>query len=220
MNILVNILKIFLFCIIFLTSAYSEVVNKITIKGNERISNKTILMFSNIELEDQISNTKLNSILKDLYETDFFEDVKVSFDKNTLTISVKEYPIIQTINYNGIKSKSLLEEINSDKVIREKSPYNITTLEYEKNRLSKKIKEIGYYDSKINITVENLDENLVGINFNIELGKKAKIKKISFIGNKIFKDSKLKRLIASTEYKYWKFISGKKYLNPSLVDLD
>ena len=201
MNILVTILKISLLFMFFLTSAYSEIINKILIKGNERISNKTILMFSNIELEDDISNIKLNSILKDLYETDFFEDVKVSFEKNTLTISVKEYPIIQSINYMGIKSKSLLQEINTDKLIREKSPYNLTTLEYEKKRLSKKIKEIGYYDSKIDITIESLNENLVSINFNIALGEKAKIKKISFIGNKIFKDSKLKRLIASTEYK-------------------
>ena len=220
MNKLVTILKIFLFSVFFFTSAYSEIINKISIKGNERISNKTILMFSNIELQDEISNTKINSILKDLYETDFFEDVKVSFQKNTLTILVKEYPIIQSINYTGIKSKSLLQEINANKLIREKSPYNLTTLEYEKKRISKKIKEIGYYDSKIDITIESLNENLVSINFNIALGEKAKIKKISFIGNKIFKDSKLKRLIASTEYKYWKFISGKKYLNPSLVDID
>ena len=138
MKILVIVIKISLFYMFFLTSVYSEIINKILIKGNERISNKTILMFSNVELEDEISNIKINSILKDLYETDFFEDVKVSFDKNTLTISVKEYPIIQNVNYTGIKSKSLLEEINSDKLIREKSPYNITTLEYEKNRLSKK----------------------------------------------------------------------------------
>tara|TARA_B110000037_G_C17124702_1_gene507525 strand:+ start:2569 stop:4812 length:2244 start_codon:yes stop_codon:yes gene_type:complete len=220
MNLIVNIVKIFIFYTLFLTSVYSQIVDKISINGNERISNKTIQMFSKIELKDEISNKKLNLILKDLYNTNFFEDVNVVFENNILTISVKEYPIIQNINYTGIKSISLLEDINNDKLIREKSPYNITTLEDEKNRLNKKIKEIGYFDSKIEITMEDLDENLVTINFNIELGEKAKIKKISFIGNKIFKDSKLKRLIASTEYKFWKFISGQKYLNPNLVHID
>jgi outer membrane protein insertion porin family len=48
------------------------------------------------------------------------------------------------------------------------------------------------------------------------LGKQSKIKKISFIGDKIFKDKKLKRIIISEEYKFWKFISGKKYLNEIL----
>ena len=220
MNLFVYTIKVIIFYIFFLTCVYSEIIDKISINGNDRISNKTVQMFANIELKDEISNNKLNQILKDLYETNFFENVKVQFENNTLTIVVNEYPIIQNINYNGIKSKTLLEEINFEKLIREKSPYNNITIEAEKNRLDNKIKEIGYYNSKIGITVENLDNNLVNINFNIELGDKAKIKKISFIGNKIFKDNKLKRLIASTEYKFWKFISGRKYLNPNLVEID
>ncbi len=52
------------------------------------------------------------------------------------------------------------------------------------------------------------------------LGNKAKIKKISFIGNKIFKDSKLRNIIISEEYKFWKFISGKKFLNENLILFD
>ena len=220
MNLFVYTIKVIIFYIFFLTCVYSEIIDKISINGNDRISNKTVQMFANIELKDEISNNKLNQILKDLYETNFFENVKVQFENNTLTIVVNEYPIIQNINYNGIKSKTLLEEINFEKLIREKSPYNNITIEAEKNRLDNKIKEIGYYNSKIGITVENLDNNLVNINFNIELGDKAKIKKISFIGNKIFKDNKLKRLIASREYKFWKFISGRKYLNPNLVEID
>ena len=220
MNLFVYTIKVIIFYIFFLTCAYSETIDKITINGNDRISNKTIQMFANIELKDEITNDKLNQILKDLYETNFFDNVSVQFKNNALTIFVNEYPIIQDINYNGIKSKTLLEEINFGKLIREKSPYNNITIEDEKNRLDNKIKEIGYFNSKIEITVENLDNNLVNINFNIELGDKAKIKRISFIGNKIFKDNKLKRLIVSTEYKFWKFISGRKYLNPNLVEID
>ena len=220
MNLFIYTIKVIIFYIFFLTCVYSEIIDKISINGNDRISNKTIQMFANIELKDEISNNKINQILKDLYETNFFENVKVQFENNTLTIEVNEYPIILNINYNGIKSKTLLKEINFEKLIREKSPYNNITLEDEKNRLDNKIKEIGYFNSKIGITIENLDNNLVNINFDIELGNKAKIKKISFIGNKIFKDNKLKRLIASTEYKFWKFISGRKYLNPNLVEID
>ena len=54
----------------------------------------------------------------------------------------------------------------------------------------------------------------------LKLGDKAKIKKISFIGDKIFKDRKLRSVIVSEEYKFWKFISGKKFLNQNLIDLD
>jgi outer membrane protein insertion porin family len=177
-------------------------------------------MFSGIEIGDDINDYELNLILKDLYKTDYFKDVKILFKNNILNITVDEYPIIQSINYTGIKSKSLLENIIDENIIKEKSPYNDLLLKKEKNRTINKIKELGYYNSKIETLVETLDNNLVNINFIFNLGDKAKIKKISFIGNKIFKDKKLKRLIASTEYKFWKFISGRKYLNPKLADLD
>jgi len=215
-----NFFKIFLFYSFFINSVNAEIIDKISITGNERISNKTIEMFANIKIKDEISNKKLNLILKDLYETNYFENVNVSLENKILTIFIKEYPIIQKINYQGVKSETLLKFINDGKLIREKSPYNLLTLEEEKNRLNKIVKDMGYFNTEIEISVEKLDESLVNINVNIDLGDKAKIKKISFIGNKVFKDSKLKRIIASTEYKFWKIISGKKYLNPSLVNID
>jgi outer membrane protein insertion porin family len=213
-------LKIFLFYVIFLHPVNSETINKIKIVGNDRISYETIKMFANIEINENVSTNKLNLILKDLYETNYFKNVSVSLNNSELNILVEEFPIIQKITYQGIKSKKILQSINAEKLIKEKSPYNDLILKNEKNRITSKIKELGYYNAIIETSVETISKNLVNINFNFNLGEKAKIKKISFIGNKIFKDRKLKRIIASTEFKYWKFISGRKYLNPAIADLD
>jgi len=220
MKILSIIFKFFTFYIIFITPVYSEIINKIVVNGNARISNETIKMFSKVSLNEEILDENLNLILKNLYNTKYFEDVRISFNNNTLTIHVKEYPIIQKINYSGIKSKTILENINIDKLIREKSPYNFIILKNEENRLATRINELGYYNPIIKTSLETLDNNLVIINFDIELGDKAKIKKISFIGNKVFKDRKLKRLITTIEYKFWKIISGRKYLNQNQVEFD
>ena len=57
------------------------------------------------------------------------------------------------------------------------------------------------------------DNNTVDIIYEIDLGKKAYIDKIKFIGDKKIKDRKLKRIIASEENKFWKFISNKKFLD-------
>ena len=65
-----------------------------------------------------------------------------------------------------------------------------------------------------------MSDNKVNLIYNVDIGDKAKIKKISFIGNKIFKDRKLRSIIVSEEYKFWKFISGKKFLNQDLINLD
>ena len=129
------ILKILFICLFLTVSAYSEIVNKIVINGNKRISDQTVIMFSNLSIKEEISNNKLNLILKDLYETNYFENVDVFIEKNILTINLKEYPIIQKINYTGIKSKTLLGKIISDKLIKDKSPYNLFSLENERNRI-------------------------------------------------------------------------------------
>jgi outer membrane protein insertion porin family len=176
MKILSIIFKLFTFYIIFITPVYSEIINKIIINGNERISNETIKMFSKVSLNEEILDENLNLIIKNLYNTKYFEDVRISFNNNTLTIHVKEYPIIQKINYSGIKSKTILENINIDKLIREKSPYNFIILKNEENRLATRINELGYYNPIIKTSLETLDNNLVIINFNIELGDKAKFK--------------------------------------------
>jgi outer membrane protein insertion porin family len=214
------ILKILTIYFFLTTLVFSEIIEKIIINGNKRISDETVIMFSNVSIKDEVSNKKLNLILKDLYKTNYFENVNVSLKDKTLQIDVKEHPIIQKISYTGIKSKTLLEKITSNKLIKDRSPYSLFILDNEKDRINETIKELGYFNSKLETQVEILNDNLVNVNFNIDLGKKAKIKKISFIGNKIFKDRKLKRLIISSEYKFWKIISGRKYLNLNLIDID
>ena len=97
-------------------------------------------MFSGIEIGDDINDNELNLILKNLYKTDYFRDVKILLKNNILNITVDEYPIIQSINYTGIKSKSLLENIIDENIIKEKSPYNDLLLKKEKNRTINKIK--------------------------------------------------------------------------------
>ena len=54
------------------------------------------------------------------------------------------------------------------------------------------------------------DNNTVDIIYNIKLGEKALIKNIKFVGNKVFKDNKLRKVIVSEEAKFWKIVSTKK----------
>ena len=93
-------------------------------------------------------------------------------------------------------------------------------LKETKSQIISSLRNLGYYFAEVEIDLIDLDDNKVDLIFNINLGDKAKIKKITFIGNKIFKDSKLKNLIVSEEYKFWKVISGKKYLNENLIKFD
>ena len=201
-------------------SVKSEIVKNIEILGNERVSNETILMFSDVNINDDLTENRINSILKSLYETNFFKDVSVSFNSSKLSITVIENPIIQSIIYNGIKSDTLKEKILKNVKLKSRSSYNEVVLARDENTILSSLKELGYYFSKVDIQLVELENNKIDLIFDIDLGNKSKIKKISFIGDKKIKDGKLKSVIISEEYKFWKFISGRKYLNESVINFD
>ena len=207
---------------IYLTSTvlHAEIINQIEVNGNDRVSNETILMFSKIQLGDDLNEMKINDALKNIYESNFFSDVKIKLKANKLSIFVVENPVIENIEYKGIKSKTLLENLTQNLKLKSRSSFNVSILNNDLKQINFLLKEFGYYFSKVEVNKTELSDNRLNLIYNIELGEKAKIKKIIFLGDKKFKDSKLKNLITSEEYKFWKFISGKKYLNESLINFD
>ena len=88
---------IFLILFFFSSHVFSDIIKKIEIIGNDRISDETIKLFIKVDLEDEINDVKLNEILKDLYQTDFFKDINVNFKDQILSIQVQENPIIENI---------------------------------------------------------------------------------------------------------------------------
>jgi outer membrane protein insertion porin family len=204
----------------FLANSVAENLNKIIINGNDRIADETILSFLPIKINDNIDNNSINETIKELYRTNFFKNVSITFNNNLLKIDVIENPIIQNITYNGIKSDELLKNVTDDLELLNRSSFVETFVESDRQKILDNLQNRGYFFSDILIQIEELSNNRVNLIYNINLGNKAKIAKISFLGNKIFKDKELKRIILSEEYKFWKFISGKKYLNKNLVEFD
>ena len=94
----------------------AEVVQKLQVIGNDRISPETIKVYGDITINKNYSNFEINTILKNLYKTDFFEDVQISLDNGLLKIIVKEYPTINSVDLRGEKSnqikKALLKQID------------------------------------------------------------------------------------------------------------
>ncbi len=219
--------KIFklIYLFIILTSAYSvsaksEIIKNINIEGNKRIPNETIKMFGNVKLQDNLDINGIDKILKNLYSSNFFEDVQIKFENNILSIYVKEKPIIQNIEYQGIKSKTILAEIKNNRILKPKSSFDKNLLQKDRSTILKTLKDKGYFFPTIENLVEDTGNENLNLLYKIDLGVKSKIKQISFIGDKVYKDKKLKNIIISEEYKFWKFISGRKFLNENLINLD
>ena len=94
------IFKIFILCLFFSNNVLAEIINKIEISGNKRISKATILVLGKISEGENFDNNKLNNSLKNLYETNFFSDIKLSLSDGLLTINLVENPIIENIEKN------------------------------------------------------------------------------------------------------------------------
>ena len=195
-------------------------MKNIIVKGNDRVSNETIIVFTSAKIGEEINTVRLNEIVNNLYDTNFFENISTTFDNQELVITVKENPIINTIQFKGIKSKTLIEKISKNLELKPRSSFNLFILENDRVKIENELKSQGYYYSTIEIFTEKKNNNTLDLIYNINIGNKAKIKKIYFTGDKIYKDSKLKSVIISEEYKFWKFISGKKYLNENLISFD
>ena len=214
--------KLLLFFLLFfyVTSVQAVIIKDIIVEGNNRVSAETIQIFANINSGDDINENILNDILKNLYRTNFFKNVSLFLDKDILNISVEENPIVQNFFIEGVKNKSLLETVENTILFKAKSSFDLSLLKKDKENLLFVLKKNGYYFSQVDIFVDNLDNNTINLTYNINLGDKAKISKIRFIGDKIFKDIKLKNIILSEEYKFWKILSGRKYLNEEIISLD
>jgi outer membrane protein insertion porin family len=213
-------IHLIIFSIFLSFSSYSKNYNKIIITGNERISNETILVFSEISEDKSLDENSINKILKRLYKSGFFKDVSVKIQNNNLTINVLENPIIQTVFINGIKRKKTEEALYEILSLKNRSSYNSILKNKDENAIVNYLKGQGFYFSTVASFYQDLGDNKIDLYYDIELGNKAKISKISFVGDKKFKDSTLKSIILSEEYRFWKFISGKKYLNEKLVNYD
>ena len=218
------IIKYLFLTVIFnslICNLFANEIKIIEVSGNNRVSSSSVIMFSSVKIGQNLNENDLNNVLKNLYNTNFFEDVSVELLKGEiLKISVKEFPIIQNISFDGVKSDNLLSKIIDGSSLKARSSFNKIVLNNDKIKMTENLKNLGYFFSNIDVYVENLEENKVNLKYKIDIGNKAKIKKITFIGDKIFKDKKLNNLIISEEYKFWKFLSGKKYLNKDINDLN
>tara|TARA_B100001057_G_scaffold242797_1_gene243128 strand:- start:1840 stop:4089 length:2250 start_codon:yes stop_codon:yes gene_type:complete len=210
----------FLFVVLINFASYSKNFNKIIINGNDRISDETIILFSEINEFNSLNEDLLNKILKNLYNTNFFKNVTIRLIEQEVIIDVIELPIIENINLNGVKAKKIRDKIFKNIKLKSRSSFSELSFDQDKKNILNTLKEIGYYFATVSSNVYDLNDNKVRLDYNIVLGKKAKIRKIIFIGDKKIKDNKLKSIIVSEEYKPWKFLSGKKFLNENLILFD
>jgi len=192
---------------------------KIIISGNQRVEiNNIKSLISDINLESgDISD--INQSLKKLYESDLFLDVKIYKKESDIMIDVIENPIILDIKF--INNDKIDDEVLQSEISLEKGGF------YSKNRLKSDIKRIndiyiksGRFLSKIDPKIIQKADNRIEIIFDIDEGKKAKIAKISIIGNENFSDQDLLDEITTKQSRWYKIFGTNDSYDSDRVEFD
>jgi len=216
-----KILKINLFIILFASIAFAEIITGVKIEGNKRISKESIMVFGKVNIGEDYSQEDLNDILKKIYDTKFFKKINLNIKDSILTVVVDENPIIETVEINGIKDNKLKDFLLENVSLKNRKSYIKSSFKSDLNLIKNIIKSSGYYFAKIETkSLLNESQNSITLIYDIDLGDRAKINEIQFLGDKKIKDRKLKNVITSEEAKFWKFISQNKYLNNDRIELD
>ena len=220
-----NTFKIYLFLLILIPVsllANERQVNYVVIEGNSRLSTSEIIDYSGIEIGTIYDQDDISTIIKDLFSTDLFNNIEVDIRDNTIYLNVSERPIISKINIEGNKLLETEQIISSlkDIGISQSKPYSRNLIDKVKQELIRLYYDNGRYSSSIEVTENELDNNIIQLSLLIDEGEASTIKEIKILGNKTYSTRVLKSLIKSGP-KYWFEVwSDKDVYNSTLLDQD
>ena len=212
---MIRIFTVFIF--LFLTSNSFSEIKKVVIIGNARVSSNTIESL----VDKKVSNFDsiyINNLTKKIYDTDFFSDVKISYNQDILTITVSENSVVNFFYINGLKDKDL-DEVNKIISLKENAIFSTSKLKKDIESVKDYFRAAGYYTATIDPEVIKIANNQINLILNIDKKEISKIKNIYFIGNKFFSSSQLADVISSSEDGWWKFFTSAS-LNEQQIEYD
>jgi len=200
LNIMSLLILLFLSFSILPTKSFSQegTISSIVVDGNKRITSETIIAISNVEKGALYSPSQLNSALQLIKKSTFFKTVTVSFENNVLMINVVENPTINTINFEG---NSALQDENLSELIfsRERQTLSISKTEKDADAIASAYSDTGRISASITPKIVELSDNRVDLIFEISEGRITEVEKITFTGNRVFSDFRLKGVIATKQ---------------------
>ena len=169
------------------------VVKDIRVEGIQRTEAGTVFSYLPVKVGERFSEEKASQAIKALFATGFFKDVRLEVENDVIVVLVDERPAISQIDFVGIKEfeKDALKKGLKEVGLAESRIFDRAVLERAEQELKRQYLSKGLYGVQITTTVTPLERNRVGVNFNVVEGEAAKIRQISVIGNKVFKEKEL-----------------------------
>jgi len=168
-------------------------ISDIRIQGLQRVSAGTVFNLIPVNVGDTVDEITVRQLIRLIFKSGYFRDVRIARDENILIVSVAERPAIDSIELDGnkaIKSEALLEGL-AQQGLKEGEIFKKSTLERVNLELERQYVSQGRYGATVSTESEELPRNRVAIKINIVEGKTAGIKQINLVGNKTYPQDEL-----------------------------
>lgn len=169
------------------------VVEDIRVEGLERISVGTLLNYLPVSVGETFDESRSSDTIGALFQTGFFNDIRLRRDEGVLIVSVEERPAISSIEISGnkdIETGQLMEALRSIG-LAEGRVFDRSSLDKVERELERQYFSQGKYGVEVQSAITELADNRVDIRIEIEEGQVAKIRQINIVGNNAFSDDQL-----------------------------
>ena len=172
--------------------------NTVVIDGNERIGDSAILRRAGIGRGQAVSGGQLNDAYQNLQNSGLFESVTLEPQGNTLVITVVELPTLNRVSFEGnrrIKDEMLAELIGST----ERRVFNPSQAEQDAAAIAEAYSNEGRLSARVQPRIIRRDQNRVDLVFEIFEGDNVEIERLSFVGNRVYSDRRLRRVLGTKQ---------------------
>src|SRR5262249_26887605 len=175
-------------------------------RGNRRIDAEAIRGRIGSKVGAPLDPVEISKDIEEIHKLGFFHDVQAKREQTpagtAVVFEVEENPLVRQISIAGN------ENIDSDKIRETLTLATGSTLDYpllfeNRRRIEGLYRAQGYYLAKVTFETEPLGESAVGIHFEVNEGKKLKLRKIEFTGNDHFGDAELTEGFQTKIWHFW-----------------
>ncbi len=172
-------------------------VKDIRVEGIQRTEAGTVFSYLPVRVGDTFNEEKGITAIKALYATGFFKDVKLEVEKDVLIVQVEERPTIAAVEFTGTKEfeKDALTKALKEIGVGESRIFDKASVDRAEQELKKQYLSRGLYGVQLTTTVTPIERNRVNVTFAVDEGEVARIKQVNIVGNKAFSDTELREAL-------------------------
>ncbi len=201
------------------SSFAGEIINKITIQGNNRVEASTIKSYLGFKVGDEYSLSKENEYVKNLYATSLFETIDIRFVGGNLVVTVTETPFVSKVDFKG-NSKVRTSMLSKELETRSGESLSLANIQIDIEKIKEIYKRSGRFSVSVTPKIETQDNNRVKVIFEIMEGPKTGVKRIYFRGNDNYRDSELSNIILTKESRWFRFLDTNDTYDPDRIEYD